>query len=849
MADFLLFDFPTDSHRPASTVPLAGTSSDFDFSSGGSSFPLSPPSSFQKHPQFHRRESYSLPASLSSTPTEPSFMSSLANPRLDMNSSSSSNSGSGSHINSNHSSNLQSSFVPSSLPDSRPFSSFSFPDFRDDSSSIFYDSPAVDPFDTNSSGTFFPSNPAPSSQQPSTLDVLYPARPNSNPSTQSPNSAGSSNVTSPSNAASVPSAAQSLSPPATSSNSELTSSTYNSSTHSDASRTTFDSSSTPTNNYGVATSSSPSNTALITNQTGLDPTYSAGRRMSEDINSGYAAHSFKNPKLERTISDVLEDELYSPSMSPVQSTTSDDFLDSADTLLPSAWAAGVKSLPVTRTASPCGAGGRDMSPFRKSSPYYQPPLIPDSPMNYSQSDFPMFPKLPNNYSSPRTSAMVAVPTDSRSTSGIAVSASSPNLSKFNPAQQKPLQQFIQQQQFQQSYRQKKQQPPQHQQVPTSQPQGHSQAPGLSQQQGQSQGGEPFHQRFQSSQHLQQHQPLWQRQQQHKMQFVNMPRSHTAELDREVVERGRQQHAAYPAFSASATSGLSHDMGPSRLQPSVQFEPARRTISPKEAMLDYVEGQDGGEEEIRPARMFGPTPSSSSSNSSSLNLPFDEVGSDFESGDDGLGDFELFGSSVAYPRSSSGQVYRGVGGDGSVDLYDDMNESVNQSSAFSSPVADSDFDDTSLAASPASSMASKYMAGTPSSLNFTGIPGADSMAIGMRDVTADESETFVCPECSKRFAKAQNLQIHRRLHSSTPPRKKVPLSATVGPHRCTIINASTGKPCNKVFSRPYDLIRHQETIHASNRRLFRCELCGDESKTFSRQDALARHIRVKHEKGK
>ncbi|KAK9452726.1 hypothetical protein V1511DRAFT_536137, partial [Dipodascopsis uninucleata] len=80
--------------------------------------------------------------------------------------------------------------------------------------------------------------------------------------------------------------------------------------------------------------------------------------------------SFKNPKLERTISDVLEDELYSPNMSPVQSTTSDDFLLDFSDAVPPSW--GIKSVPTTRTVSPVPFS-RDQSPFRKSSPFYQPP--------------------------------------------------------------------------------------------------------------------------------------------------------------------------------------------------------------------------------------------------------------------------------------------------------------------------------------------------------------------------------------------------------------------------------------------------------------------------------------------
>ena len=74
------------------------------------------------------------------------------------------------------------------------------------------------------------------------------------------------------------------------------------------------------------------------------------------------------------------------------------------------------------------------------------------------------------------------------------------------------------------------------------------------------------------------------------------------------------------------------------------------------------------------------------------------------------------------------------------------------------------------------------------------------------------------------------------------------------HFCTLVNPSTGQACNKQFSRPYDLIRHQETIHAPKKKIFRCVICegrlnggpgNGKSKTFSRGDALSRHIKVKH----
>ncbi|KAL8801398.1 MAG: hypothetical protein Q9200_006958 [Gallowayella weberi] len=67
----------------------------------------------------------------------------------------------------------------------------------------------------------------------------------------------------------------------------------------------------------------------------------------------------------------------------------------------------------------------------------------------------------------------------------------------------------------------------------------------------------------------------------------------------------------------------------------------------------------------------------------------------------------------------------------------------------------------------------------------------------------------------------------------------------GPHKCERINPSTGRPCVAVFSRSYDLTRHEDTIHnLSKTRKVRCHVCTEE-KTFARSDALTRHMRVVH----
>jgi len=112
-------------------------------------------------------------------------------------------------------------------------------------------------------------------------------------------------------------------------------------------------------------------------------------------------------------------------------------------------------------------------------------------------------------------------------------------------------------------------------------------------------------------------------------------------------------------------------------------------------------------------------------------------------------------------------------------------------------------------------------------------------------------TCTAEGCNQRFQTNAKLQKHRKINHPETPRNPgdpaqvhIPLSRQPGPHRCTRLNPATGKPCNTVFSRPYDLTRHEDTIHNSHREKVRCEICNDE-KRFSRLDALTRHKKVKH----
>lgn len=133
----------------------------------------------------------------------------------------------------------------------------------------------------------------------------------------------------------------------------------------------------------------------------------------------------------------------------------------------------------------------------------------------------------------------------------------------------------------------------------------------------------------------------------------------------------------------------------------------------------------------------------------------------------------------------------------------------------------------------------------------------------------DSGTYTCTYhgCSLRFETPQKLQKHKReghrnpstSAASQPPAPSpsspgldsdmtsadiMQRNSQAGPHKCERTNPTTGKPCNTIFSRPYDLTRHEDTIHNARKQKVRCALCVEE-KTFSRNDALTRHMRVVH----
>jgi hypothetical protein len=168
----------------------------------------------------------------------------------------------------------------------------------------------------------------------------------------------------------------------------------------------------------------------------------------------------------------------------------------------------------------------------------------------------------------------------------------------------------------------------------------------------------------------------------------------------------------------------------------------------------------------------------------------------------------------------------------------------------------------------------FMSQPQSTVHLAGNTSSATTRLGSTDTGATESAHDAAPQrpadtradggtytctyhgCTKRFDTPALLQKHKReghrqAHGLGGPRRPdasgvaAALANTqAGPHRCDRINPSTGKPCNTIFSRPYDLTRHEHTIHNARKQKVRCELCTDE-KAFSRADALTRHYRVCH----
>ncbi|KAM0718520.1 hypothetical protein Q7P37_005590 [Cladosporium fusiforme] len=121
----------------------------------------------------------------------------------------------------------------------------------------------------------------------------------------------------------------------------------------------------------------------------------------------------------------------------------------------------------------------------------------------------------------------------------------------------------------------------------------------------------------------------------------------------------------------------------------------------------------------------------------------------------------------------------------------------------------------------------------------------SQAHANRDSGAESGTASVSPSSpGTRLSESQSPGPSDEDESGMTSAALLARNSQAGPHKCTRVNPSTGKPCNTVFSRPYDLTRHEDTIHNNRKIKVKCPYCKEE-KLFSRNDALTRHCRVVH----
>lgn len=112
-------------------------------------------------------------------------------------------------------------------------------------------------------------------------------------------------------------------------------------------------------------------------------------------------------------------------------------------------------------------------------------------------------------------------------------------------------------------------------------------------------------------------------------------------------------------------------------------------------------------------------------------------------------------------------------------------------------------------------------------------------------------TMPTPQTLKMKKDDDDDYVSSQSEESQPPTKPV---SPVTEHHYDLSKPSICTLCSKHFSRPYDLVRHENTIHAAKKKIFRCVICEGRAdggagngklKTFSRGDALTRHIKMKH----
>lgn len=106
------------------------------------------------------------------------------------------------------------------------------------------------------------------------------------------------------------------------------------------------------------------------------------------------------------------------------------------------------------------------------------------------------------------------------------------------------------------------------------------------------------------------------------------------------------------------------------------------------------------------------------------------------------------------------------------------------------------------------------------------------------------------EANKAGKKAGELTIIRSEHEKNLEtennQKQNRKSAII--HQCHLSDPNSNKPCLKIFYGKNELLRHQEFVHATKKKIYKCIYCsrsGSKVQSYPRHDSLARHIRRKH----
>ncbi|MCJ1284594.1 hypothetical protein MMC26_003927 [Xylographa opegraphella] len=301
------------------------------------------------------------------------------------------------------------------------------------------------------------------------------------------------------------------------------------------------------------------------------------------------------------------------------------------------------------------------------------------------------------------------------------------------------------------------------------------------------------------------------------------------------------------------------------QPASTAPESPRTISPKEAMLDYTETEEDSKLALFPRERNRVSGINQGVQFTNLK-PVKQESIQSDTGE--LSTQQSF-LSMATTRRESSSNYSSTSGLGqsrpktsntspsSIQVpqqYPFISQARRQNSSMGSMSEQPEF--------PASltSMDSTRSEGALKSSQEQSEPSAE---IQRPSRTTADSGTYTCTYhgCTQRFETPAKLQKHKRdghrqatpqngAHSpnsgsgSSAAALLASRNSQAGPHKCERINPSTGKPCNSIFSRPYDLTRHEDTIHNARKQKVRCQFCTEE-KTFSRNDALTRHMRVVH----